>query len=374
MTKTAFSVLLLSLLLASCTGNKEEEAPPAARAALVTVVESRLMDVPQVITAVGTVEPSATVTVVSRVAGELMEVHIYEGEQVEEGQLLFVIDKTQLEIDLLKAQANLEADRARLTKAEEDLARSQQMTRGGFSSAAQNDEARVAAASLRAALKVSEAQLEQAELNLSYCEIRAPMAGRAGALLVDQGNMIPALSEPLLVIDAHRPVTVTFAVPEKHIMAVRGMSQGNDLKVTAQPKLGRSAEGILTFVGNVDSNTGTVQLKATFSNDNGMMWPGEYVRLRLQLALEQDRVTVPSRAVTIGPDGTFVYVVSDDMKAHYRLVRTGTESDGLTVITDGLEAGEKVVMEGHVRLADGVGVRFPEEPRPQNAANDGTSS
>ena len=241
-------------------------------------------------------------------------------------------------------------------------------------SAAQNDEARVAAVGYRAAVKADEAAVEQAQLDLSYCEIRAPMAGRAGAIQVDKGNYVPKESKTLLTIDAIQPVTVTFSVPERYIMAVRGLSSGSDLKVTAQPKLGKAAEGVLTFVGNVDSSTGTVPLKATFPNENGLMWPGEYVEIKLQLAVLKDSVAVPSRAVIIGPDGPFVYVVKEvpsqddparkELIAQYRLVTSGTENEGMTVVTKGLDAGEAVVMEGHVRLSDGIKVRLPEDAKP----------
>ena len=369
----------LAALLTACAEEKQNSAAPApvVRAALVTVAEAERRDVPSVLSAVGTVAASETVTVVSRVPGELREIHVADGENVVAGQLLFVIDKRQLEITLSQVQAQLESDRARLAKAEDDLARSQQLTRGGFTSAAQNDEARVAAISLRAAVKADEAALEQARLNLSYCEIRAPLTGRAGVVRVDRGNVVPALTQPLLTIDDHQPVSVTFAVPERHLTAVRGMADNADLLVTARSKTGQTLTGRLTFVGNVDSATGTVPLKAAFSNESGLMWPGEFVRLSLQLAVLKDCVTVPSRAVIIGQEGTFVYVVGDDMKARYRLVETGGESEGVTVIARGLEPGEKVVMEGHVRLADGLAVRFPETasgPVPAGPATDGAAS
>lgn len=357
------AALASTLLIAGCSGEKKQTGPAEPRAALVTVSESVLKDMPVNLNAVGNVAPSATVTVVSRISGELLEVRVDEGEYVKEGQLLFVIDKKPAEIALHKVQAQLQSDKAKLAKAEDDLARSQKLTKGGFTSAAQNDEARVAAIGYRATVKSDEAAVEQAELDLSYCEIRAPMAGRAGVIQVDKGNFVPKETKALLTIDAVQPVTVTFAVPERYIMAVRGLSSGSDLKVTAQPKLGKPAEGVLTFVGNVDSATGTVPLKADFPNENGLMWPGEYVQIKLQLAVLKNSVAVPSRAVVIGPDGPFVYVVGDDMKAHYKLVTTGVETDGMTVITKGLEPGEKVVMEGHVRLADGMAVRFPEDAK-----------
>ena len=370
------AALLASILLtAGCSsGEKQQAGPAASRAALVTVTESIQTDMPVNLSAVGTVEPSASVNVVSRTAGELLEVLVDDGEFVKEGQLLFVIDKKPAEIALHKVQAQLESDKAKLAKAEDDLARSQKLTKGGFTSAAQNDEARVAAVGYRAAVKADEAAVEQAQLDLSYCEIRAPMAGRAGAIQVDKGNYVPKESKTLLTIDAIQPVTVTFSVPERYIMAVRGLSSGSDLKVTAQPKLGKAAEGVLTFVGNVDSSTGTVPLKATFPNENGLMWPGEYVEIKLQLAVLKDSVAVPSRAVIIGPDGPFVYVVKEvpsqddparkELIAQYRLVTSGTENEGMTVVTKGLDAGEAVVMEGHVRLSDGIKVRLPEDAKP----------
>lgn len=347
------------LCLTACSG-EQKKGPSAPKSALVTVAESTLRDVPSTINAVGTVEASATVTIVSRVSGELMEVRVKEGQYVKKDDLLFVIDKKPAEIALHQVLAQLESDKAKLSKAEQDLARSQKLTKGGFTSAAQNDEALVAAIGYRAAVKVDEAAVEQAQLNLSYCEIRAPMDGRAGIIRVDRGNIIAAHTQPLLVIDETAPVDVTFSVPERYLPEVRGLAAESDLKVTARSKDGMENEGELTFVGNVDSATGTVPLKARFANADGRMWPGEYARITLRLRLLKDAVTVPSRAVTIGPDGTFVYVVGDDMKAHYRLVRTGVEHNGISVVTDGLKAGEKVVIEGHVRLADGIGVRFPD--------------
>ncbi len=370
------AALLASILLtAGCSSGEKQQAGPAApRAALVTVTESIQTDMPVNLSAVGTVEPSASVNVVSRTAGELLEVLVEDGEFVKEGQLLFVIDKKPAEIALHKVQAQLESDKAKLAKAEDDLARSQKLTKGGFTSAAQNDEARVAAVGYRAAVKADEAAVEQALLDLSYCEIRAPMAGRAGAIQVDRGNYVPKESKILLTIDAIQPVTVTFSVPERYIMTVRGLSSGSDLKVTAQPKQGKAADGVLTFVGNVDSSTGTVPLKAAFPNENGLMWPGDYVEIKLRLTVLKDSVAVPSRAVVIGPEGPFVYVVKEvpsqddptrkDLIAQYRLVTSGAENEGMTVVTKGLDAGEAVVMEGHVRLSDGIKVRLPEDAKP----------
>jgi len=324
------------------------------------VSKSVTANMPVNLNAVGHVEPSATVGIVARTAGELKEVLVRDGQQVTAGQLLFVIDQKPAEIALHQVQALLESDRARLAKAEADLARSRKLTRGGFTSAAQNDEARVEALGYRAAVKADEAAVEQAQLNLSYCEIRAPMSGRAGDVKVDPGNYIPAHTRTLLTIDAMQPVTVTFAVPERHLWAIRDALTGAELPVMAQPRQGREAAGFLDFVGNVDTATGTVPLKAVFANEDNQLWPGEFVRITLRLAVRENVVIVPGRAVVIGPNGPFVYVVGDDMKARIRLVTTGVEHEDNIEIISGLTEGEQVVTEGHVRLGDGMTVRFPE--------------
>ena len=368
--------LLITACLTACSNEEQKTVRSAPKAALVTVTEARLLDVPSNIEAVGTVEASATVTIVSRVSGELMEVLVREGQYVKKDDLLFVIDKKPAEIALHQVLAQLESDKAKLVKAEQDLARSQKLTSGGFTSAAQNDEARVEAIEYRAAVKVDEAAVEQARLNLSYCEIRAPMDGRAGIIQVDRGNIVTAHTQPLLIIDETAPVDVTFSVPERYLPELRGRASESSLRVTARTKDNKESEGELTFIGNVDSTTGTVPLKARFNNADGSMWPGEYTRITLRLRLLKNVVTVPSRAVTIGPDGTFVYVVGDDMKARYRLVSTSVENNGIRVVTEGLNAGEKVVMEGHVRLADGIDVRFPESHTAQDkdSNSDGAAS
>ena len=368
--------LLITACLTACSNEEQKTVRSTPKAALVTVTEAELRDVPSTIDAVGTVEASATVTIVSRVSGELMDVLVREGQYVKKDDLLFVIDKKPAEIALHQVLAQLESDKAKLVKAEQDLARSQKLTSGGFTSAAQNDGARVEAIGYRAAVKVDEAAVEQARLNLSYCEIRAPMDGRAGIIQVDRGNIVTAHTQPLLIIDETAPVDVTFSVPERYLPELRGRASESSLQVTALTKDNRENEGELTFIGNVDSATGTVPLKARFSNADGSMWPGEYTRIKLRLRLLKNVVTVPSRAVTIGPDGTFVYVVGDDMKARYRLVTTSVENNGIRVVTEGLKAGEKVVMEGHVRLADGIDVRFPESGSAQgnNQHSDGAAS
>ncbi len=358
---------LLFLLLAGCSG-PQEAATTAPKDALVTFALSEQTDVPVFITAVGSVIPSSTVTVISRTGGELLETHFEAGDFVTEGQLLFTIDKVPAQLALDELYAKMDADKARLAKAEDDLKRSQKLTSGGFASTEQNEQARLATISARAAVKGDEVAVQRAKLNLDYCTITAPISGKAGLIQIDNGNIVPAGQQPLVVIDAIDPVQVTFSIPERHLLYVRGLSENANLKVFAELKTGEEQEGLLTYIGNVDTRTGTIPLRSSFENTNNLLWPGEFVRVRLQLATIKNAIAVPSQAVSLGPKGPFVYVVQDDMTVRYQSVVTGAETDGVTVITNGLKAGEKVVLEGHVRLTDGKKVRFTEEQSKQLSA------
>lgn len=351
--------IVCAALLSACSGENREAQKPAVRSALVTLAVSETKDVPYMIEAVGTVEPSATVNIVSRTGGELQKALIQDGERVQQGQLLFVIEKEPYEIALHQAQARLESDRAKLAKAQDDYARSLKMKKGGFSSAAETDATRVTMVSAQADVREDEAALEKAELDLSYCEVRAPMSGRAGDIKVDTGNVLTAQTL-LVVLDAFQPADITFSIPEKHLPLVRRNVRDTGLQVSASSKDGKPLQGDVIFVGNVDPDTGTVPLKARFANSDTSLWPGEFLRVRLKLDTRKNAVTVPSRAVLLGPDGPFVYVVGEDKTARVRLVSTDVENDGVTVISKGLASGESVVLEGHVRLKDGMPVRLQE--------------
>lgn len=356
-----FLLCALSLLLVTgCSDEKKAENNATGAKALVRLAESSYRDIPYEIEAVGTVEPSASVNIVSRTGGELEQVLVKDGDTLKQGQLLFVIEKEPYNIALHQARARLESDKAKLTKAEDDYARSQKMTRGGFSSVAENDAARVNLISARAAVKEDEAAVEKAALDLSYCEIRAPMDGRAGDVKVDRGNVVSPQTS-LLMLDTVHPADITFSISEKYLPQVRRNMERGELRVSAASKEGTPVLGTVIFMGNVAPATGTVPLKARFENAGSELWAGEFLRVRITLDVRNHAVTVPSRAVMIGPDGSLVFVVGEDGKARIRLVETDVENEGVTVISKGLEAGEKVVLEGHVRLKDGIDVRVAED-------------
>ncbi len=347
-----------TLLLCSCDSlpSKKSAGRPPQRDALVTLAEAVTRDVPVLIETVGTVRPSTSVTLVSRTAGELQKVLVRDGELVREGQLLFEIEKQPYEIALHQAQARLESDRAKLVKARDDYARAQKMSKGGFSSASETETSRVGYISAQAAVKEDEAALEKARLDLSYCEIRTPVSGKAQTVLVDAGNVIAAQVR-LLTVERITPAEIEFSIPEKYLPRLRANLRNGSLRAMFTSKEGQSLSGGIIYSGSVDSGTGTIPMKAGFANERRELLSGEYLRVFLQLDMIRDAVTVPSRAVMLGPDGPFVYVVGSDSRARIRLVSTDTEAEGYTVVTKGLSAGEHVVLEGHVRLKDGIAVR-----------------
>ncbi len=359
--KLLLPLLLVFLTVAGCDQFKKEEQKPAAaparKAALVKLVEVGKGDFPYRISAVGTVEPSETVNVVSRVGGELKEILIKDGDMVKKGQLLFVIDQVMPRLTLDKAEAKLAYDRQSLVKAESDLSKTGKLFKQGHIASSAYEDARLGVQGLRMQLKVDEITVREAKQQIEYCEIRSPIDGRAGAVKVDAGNIVAAGAQPLVTIDNTTPVKVSFSVPDRYIDDLRHFSADGELKVLAHLSSGEKAEGRLTYIGNVDKVSGTLPLKAVFDNADGALWAGQFIRLELEFRSYSDALTVPSRAVLIGTEGNFVFTVDDDMKAHRRNVVTGSAYEGYTRIVEGLEAGERVVNEGHVRVTDGITVR-----------------
>ena len=351
-------VLFLCLALAACSdgdgsGRKSAAAP-------VLLMEVTLSDMPRVLRVVGNVAASATVGVKARVTGELVGVHFTEGQDVQEGQPLFTIDPRPFEAALNEAKSRLERDIAQLNKATEDMKRYGQLVSGGYVSREAYDKAVTDAAALRATVRADEATVESARLQLNYCSITAPISGRAGAIKADRGNMIKANDEaPLLVIDTLQPVYVNFAVPEARLSEILARQRANKLSIQATPTGGESSSGALTFVDNaVDVRTGTIRLRGTFANENRTLWPGQFVQVALTLGTDRGVVVIPAKAVQSGRNENFVYVVGPDDRAQVRPVVMEPEDDGRMIVREGLTAGERIVLEGQVRLAPGMPVEI----------------
>ena len=350
-------VCCAALVLAACSDAKKSRT--AAAPAPVTVFSVEAQTLPLTINAVGNVSASSSVAVKSRVMGELMSVHFTEGEEVKQGQLLFTIDKRPFEASLREAEARLARDKAQLVKAQDDLKRSERLVSGGYTSREQYEQAQTDAAALRATVQADQAAVESAALQLAYCTIAAPVSGRAGLVYMDQGNIIKANDDKQLVnIDTMEPVYVYFSVPELYLPAILGRQRAGEVQVMARPQGGEPVQGLLTLVDNtVDVRSGTIRLRATFPNTNRALWPGQFVSVSLEQGVRENALYIPTRCVLNGPRGTYVYVVTKDDKAAVRNVTLGPEVNDGYIVDTGLEAGDRVVADGQVRLAPDVPVK-----------------
>jgi multidrug efflux system membrane fusion protein len=353
--------VLLPLLLVSCGKPRKASAPPAVPV-LAAAVETR--DVPLETNAVGRVDPYATVAVRSRVGGPIVRVTFREGQDVRQDELLFEIDRRPFEVALQVSLANLERDRARAREADENAKRYEELVKKDYVTREQASQTMSNAEALRAIVKADEGDVANARLNLSYCSITAPTSGRTGSLLVNAGNLVKASDDrPLVVINQVEPVFVTFAVPEGALADVKKRFASGKLPVLATPNgAGASpSSGELTFIDNaVDTATGTINLKATFPNRDHALWPGQFANVSLRLANEAGALVVPTEAVQTGQAGTFVYVIGPDDAVSIRPVVVRRTYRQWSVLEKGVAAGERVVTDGHLRLAPGVKVETRE--------------
>jgi multidrug efflux system membrane fusion protein len=345
----------LVLGLAAC---KEEALPPPPPVP-VTLAAVERQAVPFELLATGTVEPLQAVSVQPQVSGPIVRVAFREGQDVEKGQVLFQIDPRPFQAVLSRAEAILERDKAQEANARQEAARYSELAGQEYVTATQYAQARPAAAAAPATLAASQAELAEARLNLQYATIRAPIAGRTGSLRVREGNLVRANdASPLVTINQIRPILVRFAVPAANLSLIQER-QAEKLVVRAEPVGGgRASEGALSFVDNaVDTTTGTIMLKGSFPNQDGALWPGEFVNVRLRLYVDQDALTVPVRAVVTGQQGSYVFVVQQDSTAATRPVKVVRQAGDLAVVSGEIEPGQRVVTDGQLRLRQGSKVQ-----------------
>ena len=366
--------LIALFLVSSCSDKKQDpENMKKDRTVPVTVAQVMEKAVPVQIRAIGNGEALKTVSIKSRVGGELKEVHFREGQDVKQGDLLFTIDPDTYEAALKQVQANLARNMALLKKAQEDVKRYSDLVQKEYISQEQYDQAVTNVDALKAQIKADQAAVENARLLVSYCTIRAPIAGRTGELLADKGNMIKAQDDnkSLVVINQIQPLYVSFAVPEQNLPDIKKHAAAGKLKLKALiSKDGQfSEEGTLTFIDNtVDKATGTIRMKGTFDNKEKKLWPGQFVNLVLDLTVQSNAVVVPSQAVQTGIEGQYVYILRPNLTAEARPVVLGRSFDGQTVIEKGLQAGENVVTDGQFHLVSGVKVQIKGSPESKGAA------
>jgi len=364
----------------------------------VLTAAAHLKNVPIEIQVVGNVEPYSIVSLRAQVSGQLTNVLLKDGDFVKKGDPLFTIDSRQIDGQLAQSEANLARSTAQLAQAEANLARDSaqetysrsvadrnaQLVQDGILSKDQGQQTRANADALgqamvadRAAIQSARAQIaaDQAAINnirlqRTYTSVAAPIDGRTGNVTQKLGNIVTANNTELASIQQVEPIYVAFAVPESRLNEIkRYFDQGGKLPVTTRPQ-GDSAvgagigggeaveRGYLTFIdSSVDTSTGTIRLKGTFTNETRKLWPGQFVNVTLQLTTRQNAVVVPNQAVQTGQDGTFVYVVDEENKVSFRPVKVGPRVDLEMVIEEGLKAGEIVVIEGQLRLQPGSTVQ-----------------
>jgi multidrug efflux system membrane fusion protein len=347
-------------------GGASREAVP------VLVATATQKSVPIQVRAVGNVEALATVSIKSQVTGVLTKVHFTEGQNIKKGQLLFTIDPRPLEAALKQAEANLARDNAKLQNSREQARRYAELVKKQYVSREQYDQIRANAEGDEAVVQADVAAVDNAKVQLSYCYIYSPLDGQVGTLLVNEGNLVRINDgTPLVVINQVTPIYVTFSVPEQNLADIRRHMSSDSLKVDASfaSDEGRPEQGTLGFVDNaVDRSTGTIKLKAEFTNRARRLWPGQFVNVALTLSTQADAVVVPSEAVQVGPQGQHVFVVKSDKRVEVRPVSVGRTSEGEAVIAKGLQAGEQVVREGQFLLGPGARVEIKELDNATDAA------
>lgn len=336
-------------------------AKPPARIVPVVTAAAQQRDLDLYLTGLGTVTAFNMVTVRSRVDGEMLKVAFTEGETVEQGDLLVEIDPRPYEVQLLQAQAQMAKDEAALKSAQLDLDRYNTLAKSKNVTQQQIDAQEAVVKQAALSIKADQAHIDNVKLQLIYCRITAPISGRIGLRMVDQGNMVHA-NDPrgLAMITQTQPIAVLFTVPQDDIVSVqRKINQGEKLVVDAYDRDFKTklATGSLLAVDNqVDSSTGTLRLKAVFENQDNLLFPNQFVNARLLIETLHDAIVVPTAAVQRGPNWVFVYVVQPDETVELRKVVPGQTEGDVTVIESGLSAGEVVVTEGLDKLQPGTKV------------------
>jgi len=329
----------------------------AVPAVPVTVAQAILGDVPVLLDVVGRAEAYESVTLKSRLDGQVAAVPYTEGQHVRQGEVLVQLDAGDFDARLLQAEANLAKDQALLAKARADVARYLALQGRGFVSEEKGNELRTAEAAAAATVKADQAAVELARRQISYTTIRAPFAGVVGARLVFPGSAVKINDTALAVVNRIRPLYVTFSVPEKHLPRLRKAIGGGEMRagVTIPGDREQRFEATVRFIDNtVDAATGTIQMKALLENRDEKLTPGQFLNISMSLDTLAKAVVVPAEAVQQGPEGNFLFVVRPDNTVEPRKIEVQAGYRGLAAIGKGVAAGETVVTDGQLRLTPGA--------------------
>ncbi len=369
----AIAVLICAALAACQKGNSASNArggrgaggPQTVPVGVATVKER---DFPVYLTGLGSVQAFNTVSLKSRVDGQIMQVNFQEGQDVHKGELLIVIDERPFQVALAQAQANLQRDEAQLANAKAQYERNKALYESGVIAKQDLDTLQASFGQFEGTIAADKAAIDQAKLNLVYCRITSPIDGRVGLRQVDPGNYITAASNtPMLVITQLHPIAVIFTLPEDQLQSVLQQMRKGAMQVDVygrddQTKL--SAGKLLTIDNQIDATTGTAKLKAIFENPENTLWPNEFVNVHLLLETRKDAITAPAAAVQRGPQGTFTYVVDSNNTVKMQPVQVALTQGNTAVIASGLQGGDRVVTDGQEKLQAGSKVA-PQAPQQQ---------
>jgi membrane fusion protein, multidrug efflux system len=332
----------------------------------VVVAAAKIQPVPLQLDAVGTVQTIASVAVKSRIDGEIAKVLVQDGQEVKAGDPIMLIDPRFAKAQLDQARANLLKDQAVQTNAYRDVKRYQPLAKQEYVSRQQLDTSTTTAQSSTAAVQADQAAVESAEVTLSYFTIKAAIDGRIGYVNQKIGNDVKANDVPLATINQIKPIYVSFPLPQAELPPLRRAMAAGPVTVRALPFGDTTTPevGHLTFFENsIDASTGTILVRATFDNTRETLWPGEFCNVTVDLAIENDALTIPAAAVQVGQNGDYVYVITPGNKAEYRSVTVSRTLQGLAVIAKGLKPGENIATDGLLRITNGsrVAIRGTED-------------
>ena len=362
--------LAICAVLAGCSSHQTKSAkaggpPPAVPVGVATVKEGAF-DV--YLTGLGNVQAYNTVSLKTRIDGQIMQVNFREGQDVKAGELLILIDPRPYEVALAQAQATLQKDEAQLANAKAQYERNKVLYEQGVIAKQDLDTMQASFGTFEGTIAADKAAIDSAKLNLTYCRIVSPINGRVGLRQVDPGNYVTAAGNtPMLTITQLHPIAVVFTIPEDQLQDVAKQMKSGTLEVDAysrddQTKL---ATGRLETINNqIDQTTGTVQLKAVFDNPENTLWPNQFVNAHLLLKQLKDAITAPASALQRGPDGNFVYMVDAQNQAQMQAVKVDLTQGTTIVVASGLKAGERVVTDGQEKLQAGMKVA-PQAPAHQ---------
>ncbi|QMI05699.1 MdtA/MuxA family multidrug efflux RND transporter periplasmic adaptor subunit [Citrobacter sp. RHB25-C09] len=347
---------------AAQTGRRGMRSGPLAPVQAATATEQA---VPRYLSGLGTITAANTVTVRSRVDGQLLALHFQEGQQVKAGDLLAEIDPSQFNVALAQAQGQLAKDKATLANARRDLARYQQLVKTNLVSRQELDAQQALVSETEGTIKADEASVASAQLQLDWSRITAPVDGRVGLKQVDVGNQIASGDTTgIVVITQTHPIDLIFTLPESDIATVtRAQKNGQPLIVEAWDRTNsqKLSEGKLLSLDNqIDPTTGTIKVKARFDNQDDTLFPNQFVNARMLVDTAQNAVVIPTAALQIGNEGHFVWVLNDENKVSKHLVKAGIQDNQKVVIDAGISAGDRVVTDGIDRLTEGAKVEVVE--------------